>query len=385
MTLKNHHYLFKAILLLGVALTTAKTFANPDYVRAWAWASYPTYELNKPYTAISNYSQASGFKRNSNYPFRTYYSGKTSITRTDTGVYKVFFENMTSYGGTVHVTAYGGNHRCNVLYWERVSNGQNVHVRCFSPAGNLQNGNFAVMYYKDGPKGDYYADGYLWASRPTEGSYIPPLSYQANASDLKNEVARSGTGTYRVYMPGMNIESSDRIGGTVMVTSYGWTSNYCKVSGWAFTGSQLYANVNCFNANGNKADTQFTFSFMKEITNGISVAEDRWQGAYVWANRSPDPSPYYQTSYSNQPIERHDIDVGRYQVEIPGLERSYGTSHVKVTAYGSDNRYCNISGWRSSAIYETGTRVDVLCFDANGNAANTKFTLQFFLSEGILF
>ncbi|WP_144394537.1 hypothetical protein [Pleionea sediminis] len=377
-------------LLVGLFATmsfASQLHASPDYVRAWAWAGNHSSTINEAYSASSFYSNSSGFRRTSERPFRVRYYGDTQITRTGTGSYRVLFENMTGTGGIAHVTAYGGNHRCKVAGWYSNGSGQNVNVRCFAPNGNLTNGRFTVLYYKDGPKGDYYSDAYLWANNPTASSYTPWATYQANSTDVSNTITRSATGKYRVKAPGMNINSSGSIGGTVYVTAYGTDSDYCKVNNWYFSGNDLYSNVSCYDNSGNPSDSRFTFSFMKGVTHGISVAEDQLRGAYVWANTSTNPASYYQYSYSQLPIERHDNGTGSYRLELPGMKSYYSSvaSHVNVTAYGYDSNYCNVSSWGNSWVYDNGVRVGVQCFDANGNPSNSIFTMQYLTNEIILF
>jgi hypothetical protein len=70
--------------------------------KAWLWAGRPTVE---DYVAESGYQYSSAGGRNNR------------VVRLGVGQYRVELPELATDGGTVHVTAYGGNHHAKVVNW----------------------------------------------------------------------------------------------------------------------------------------------------------------------------------------------------------------------------------------------------------------------------
>lgn len=98
--------------------------------------------------------------------------------------------------------------------------------------------------------------GYVWAHNPTSASYTPTPVYSYNSAGGAITITRSNTGRYAVRFAGLGGQST--AGGNVQVTAYGFGSEYCKVQSWGSGGDDFVANVNCFAAGGNPADTLYT-------------------------------------------------------------------------------------------------------------------------------
>jgi hypothetical protein len=172
---------------------------------------------------------------------------------------------------------------------------------------------------------------FVWADRPTAASYTPREAYQENTEWGINTIRRTGVGAYTV-----NLSDLGAVGGSVLVTAYGTTADYCKVASWGPSGSTQQVNVRCFNRAGSPVDSQFTMSYGRYTGFGDSFG-------YVWGDRPTEASytPAADYNYNSQElgdnstntIER--LGTGLYRVTFPKLGSPRG--HVQATAYGSGN------------------------------------------------
>ena len=359
------------------------TFVRSSKALAWVWANRHLSTFNVAYTPAINYQY--------NAHFNPYPTANNTVTRTGVGRYLVKFPNLNVIGGTAHVSAYRGKHHCKVLNW---GSGKDVSVNviCFNANGRRVNGKFTVFFHKDSALRTR-GNAYLWANNPTRSSYTPNPVYQYNSRGDTNTVSRLGVGRYRVHLPNMErntIEANK--GGTILVTAYGSGSERCKVGGWSQSGNTVLANVNCFAANGNRVDTRFTLSFMREPgTLLANFSEDKQEAFYVWANGATTPNIFYQSnSYGNPTSVSNpsratvsNIGTGVYRVSLPGV-KAFNKTTAQAVAYGSDSSYCNISRWTANSSIN-GTDVFVNCYNNAGNRTNTRFNLLYYTNSTILF
>ncbi len=333
--------------------TPTNGFDLPTECTGDAWGYVWSQSTTGNFVASPGYSRSSAFGPNVAAP--------NEVTTLGVGQYRVDFPDIGGPGGTVHVTAYGSNARCKVQSWGNSGTTLRVNVRCHAPDGTPVGSRFAASYVREtGTPG--VRGGYVWANNPTAASYAPSLSYQWNSSGAVNGVQRLGGGSYRVSCP-----NQDFTGGTVQVTAYGTSSDYCKVQSWG--GSSV--NVRCFDANGNPADEQFTASYSRFYPNGgLSFS-------YAWANNptsaSYTPSLLYQRGYIGGDgdvatnITATRSSVGNYTVATPGMTAT--GSNPNVTAYGSGSEYCNLASW--------GTSTRVRCYTQAGALTDTPFVLVY--------
>ena len=72
--------------------------------------------------------------------------------------------------------------------------------------------------------------------------------------------------------------------------------------------------------------------------------------------------------------------TGRYAVVFAGLASAANKgSNAQVSAYGTDNSYCKVQQWRPQGA---DLAFNVLCFNAAGKAADSRFTLLASLAAG---
>src|SRR5262245_7435258 len=99
------------------------------------------------------------------------------------------------------------------------------------------------------------------------------------------------------------------------------------------------------------------------------------QWCYGWANQpaaaSYQPDPKFSRNSANQPIQiAHLAGAGHYLVRFGGLgATSAPASHVQVSAT-TPAKQCKAEIWNAAA---PDLLVKVLCFTANGTAANSGF------------
>ncbi|HEX4158519.1 MAG TPA: hypothetical protein VHY79_08580 [Rhizomicrobium sp.] len=188
-------------------------------------------------------------------------------------------------------------------------------------------------------------------------------------------ISHIGTGLYEIeasnfYVPG----PSD-----LQISSQGFAGPAnCVTSGWSFSDDYyLEAYVNCYDLSGNPADASFSFLYQSRdepfgsADKGIAflLADQPTEASYT-----PNLDYQYNSTSATNTMVRNG--AGSYTASIPGLTKKGG--NVQVTAYGNGPARCATSGWSAS---QTGTSVNIFCFDSTGAAADEKFTLAYTIGE----
>jgi hypothetical protein len=161
--------------------------------------------------------------------------------------------------------------------------------------------------------------------------------------------------------------------GNVQVVAVGNGPRRCKVVSWSDGSSisDLSVSVKCHNPDGTTGDLAFTVLYARETTD-IKVAD----GAYLWASNSTSasytPSANYNWNGNGGSNTVTRSGPGIYAARLPGQALTGGT--VMITAYGSGSEYCKVASWGPSGADEV---VNVRCFDTNGNAVDTLYSLAF--------
>jgi hypothetical protein len=144
-----------------------------------------------------------------------------------------------------------------------------------------------------------FGSAFVWADQPTADNYPPNSLYQWNSahhnSTDANTITRTGTGRYTVHLPDLGATS-----GTVLVTGYGASSDYCKVARWGPTRTTQDVEVRCFDAAAVPTDTPFTMSYANPQLSGGEMG-------YVWANEPT--SDNYVPALPRCPARREGVPV----------------------------------------------------------------------------
>jgi hypothetical protein len=345
-------------LILCSAPSDAPTmgYTNTTFASGFVWsgASTGTFPANSSYS----YNSSGGAPAN-------------TISNVGTGAYTVDFPGLAAeYGGNVQVTAYGGgSDRCKVGSWGTNGTALRAYVYCHNTAGQPSNTVFTASYVRRPGIGYGQNGGYLWADQPSATTtYTPSLPYQWNSAGQRNTVQRNGVGSYLATFPGVTVN-----GGSVEVTAYGSSSDYCKIGFW---GNNV-VEVNCYNNSGAPVDSRFTLNFTDQSPNGTASYQ------YAWADQpsaaSYTPSTYYQggaiakecdSSVGTVTINRSS--PGNYSAILPKMPPTF--SNVKVTSYSGGAETCKVVNWYGSG---SGTQVNIACFDTAGNPVDSYFDLVY--------
>ncbi len=187
-------------------------------------------------------------------------------------------------------------------------------------------------------------------------------------------VAYLGTGSYEIEMPDLYVaEQSD-----VQVSSADTALTYCTTAGWSSGLKKgVLVFVDCYDIGGNPANSYFTFLYQSRSQPFGSGEKGI---AFLWADQPTEssytPNLNYQFNSTGATNTMLRNETGSYTASLPGLTRAGG--NVQVTAYGSSPARCKTTGWTSD---QSGTSVNVLCFDSTGAAADEMFTLAYTLDE----
>jgi hypothetical protein len=189
------------------------------------------------------------------------------------------------------------------------------------------------------------------------------------------EFIRLGTGSYEIEMTDLyEAGPSD----AQVSSAYANTPSYCGTSGWS-TGEYKAVDifVNCYDASGDPADLVFSFLYQSR-SQPLGLTEKGI--AFLWAdqptetNYTPNLDYQYNSTGATNTMVRNR--KGSYTAALPGLMKKGGD--VQVTAYGSDPARCKVASWIAG---QSGTSVNVLCFDVTGSAADEMFTLAYTIGE----
>jgi hypothetical protein len=206
--------------------------------------------------------------------------------------------------------------------------------------------------------------GFVWANA-TGGSYTPLAAWSFNNSAGQNRVTWLATGRARV-----DFGNFQRDGGNAQVMAYGVSNHRCKVESWYLgaVSDALSVFVRCHAPDGSPVSTPFVVAYGDAVPPAAA-------GAYLWSsNASASHAPPARYSYNSAGqsnfVER--TATGRYVVTMNGIAMWGG--NVQVTAYGTGSEHCKVTGWGPSS---GATRAWIACFDANGAAADARFSFRY--------
>jgi hypothetical protein len=302
--------------------------------------------------------------------------GTITVTNGSTGNYTVTFPGIAGgsgagAGGNVQVVAYGsGSERCKVSSWGASGANELVNVHCNTAAGAAVNTSFVVQFAR--PPG-FGPGAFLWSDQPSSAAYNVASTWSWNSTGGTNRITRASAGVYTAFLPGLAAS-----GGSVQVTGYGSTADHCKVTGWGGSGTDQSVTVRCFSGN-TPVDSYFSLNYY-----GPSQVNAFDYGAYAWANDSTSASytPSASWSYDSGTINGWPGCAGWIGSNSAGRNSagSYYLRHtllspsnsaVHVTAYGSDSKYCKVTGWFGAP--GGGTQVNTQCFTSAGVLSDTPY------------
>ncbi|HEY7372900.1 MAG TPA: hypothetical protein VIF57_12110 [Polyangia bacterium] len=360
-------------------------------------------------------------------------SASNTVTRLAKGHYRVDFphlaqptgvETQPDANGIVEITGFNVlgslNVRCKPSTWY-VSSGDtlSVEVWCFKPSGVTWDSFFLVNYLKRWTDFiDPMQDGaYVYVSNATSAlgtTYTVTDPHSWNSMQQAITVTRVGTGEYDLYFVGQRpgypftvpngcSDAPPYSGGTVEVTAVGSGPEFCKVWQWGDTGTDTYVGVNCFDVNGNPADSRFNVKYSNSYPIGSPNSGFGWVDGVntaVGGSSNADPSfsaeltaisdgnscGHYEFTGVTQtePVLSHG-GTGMYGVRFPQMggtphstadnNPSSGPASAMFTSYGDGADYCNFAGWSYSV--SSGMTLFTQCFGANGALKDVLFDVSY--------
>ncbi len=360
-----------AILAAATIATTIAAVLVPGSAQAapatrgagYVWASNPT---SASYVPPANYQMNSTGALN-------------SVTRQGVGRYTVRFAGLGVLGGVPHVTRYGsGAGTCKATAHNPLGEDQLVHVNCFSASGVLADAAFTASYtnrlvWRGFDYGATYPGAYLVADQPTAASYTPHHLYRFSTAGTAPTISRTGTGTYRVFLPGIGGAVT---GGHAVVTGRGAAPGHCGAfsHGWN-TPSTIQVLVRCFDAAGDPADSTFALTFT-DRTNVLGLEgccnPDGHQSAYVLAHNptaagyAPAASYLHSTGSGTATATRQG--VGDYLMRLTGVDLTTGTVQVRASSW--DAHHCTVAYWNTAGV-------KVRCYGPGGVPADIPYQLDY--------
>ena len=330
------------------------------------WYLKPASDMPDIAFAWANDQSSASYTPNGLYSYNSE-GGTVTATRSGVGQYAMAFAdfgNAAGNGGSVYVTAYGSNARCQAVSWGVTS----VAIECYDPAGAPVDTRYTVLWMKPDPSASNFA--YAWADNSSSASYTPQSTWLFNGAGGAVTATRSGVGVYQ-----MTFADYGTIGynlGHVQVTSYDGP-NSCVVRGWA--GDTVA--IDCYDSSGNPADSRYQVVFLKpefphppgEEVSGLN---------FVWGNNAsadsytPDLTYLHNSNGLNALAER--LGTGTYRTDFESLTPLLGGGHVQISGYGGTSEYCNSGGWGTSDVV-------VNCWDNSGASSDLQYSALYLTPE----
>lgn len=207
-------------------------------------------------------SNPNTYRPASEYNFNYYSPTNNAVERLGTGYYFVYLTDLHA-GTTGNLQVAGVDARCRIE--DRYDNNDPgdvygaVYVRCRDAAENAADTTFFLSYTEGaGMKLIPGASAaYIFANKPTTGSYQPAVGFRYSSAGQAPTVTRSGVGAYTVKLMGLPL------GGSAQVTAYGPGKSECQLSGIRTSGAPQRIGVLCFKPNGNRVDSKFYLTFTR--------------------------------------------------------------------------------------------------------------------------
>ena len=245
--------------------------------------------------------------------------------------------------------------------WESVGHAR-VFIRCFRADGALADTPFATNFVLHGDASPGIA--YVYGSCSTLGCTIG-LAFDPTPDPVT--VERNGTGSYVVGLPGM----AGGVG-NVQVSAQSGSLFACRATGLSSSGGARVVDVECRDGTGALSDSGFLLVYTKQM--GLTGVR-RSQGCSSTGDEAgSDLLPPCGGSLVLVGWQHPDGHPQRAWHLPGGAPRMPGGGSAQVTPFGAGKARCTLTG-----VSSTGTpqRIGVRCYDPNGTAADSKFSLAY--------
>lgn len=268
--------------------------------------------------------------------------------------------------GVPHVTPVNrSGHYCEVVRWYQSGADEVVDVQCHKPGGGRSDTPFTVLWTTSSgvlPAATAHAYAQVTAGAGLAQSY--------NSTGAGNGAGALGVGQYAVKLPGVGLAGV--LAGNVQVTAVQPNAGprRCKIYTWFSSGSDVVANVHCFDQAGALTNTDFTLSYHRRRAVFGSIAPPTRFGHLGTAVGGPTNDNSVLGVGVNSVVAL--APAGRYLATFPQL--GVRETHVQVVAQGRGSNYCHLTQPWS---YTTNAEVDTVCFDNAGTIVPHRFLATF--------
>lgn len=341
----------------GVESSVEVIVVSPDAVTDERWALA---WLNRP--DVPTYTVGNGYWTST--------GGDILVERDGPGLYTVRFAGLAAGPGqrqAVAVSAYGAGFvgRCAVAGYGNSGSDLEVDVRCYDSTGAPVDSRFDILVAPAG-----FSNGrHAFAVTPDEVGGLLPAARAHSSEGTAIHIERVGTGHYDVTFAGLSREAvSSSIAESFHVTSWGQSTNWCKIGGWETVDTvNVRLTVYCYTVAGQRADARFSVLMLEQPRTGGFRLGTMWADPVGQAGGfTPDPAFSYNSSGATNSAQR--LSPGQNYSGWTGLERTGAGAETNLaTAVGEDATYCKVRSWGDAATW-------IDCYAPDGTPQDSEYT-----------
>lgn len=319
-----------------------------------------------------------------NQPSSTYYvppnrrsgiTGDIHIEHNNVGQYALYLGSYAKAdGGNFQVNAYGTSDAyCQIALAVDFTVQKSVSVLCFDGQGDLVNSAFTVQYA-------LYGQGWLPEQQVAYATVNP--NGTLNTMEGRTYLSAGGIAPLRLGKGSYQFNLNGLFGNEtpfVRVTAAGFGPRHCEV----VTLLGGYVAVSCFNGDGERADTEFSLSYVNGNT-AYGLKEAHAQAAAQTDGTGEDGTGLYtegDTDVSTPFMRAIRTSVGKQRVFFThmGSPTTRGipyavTNYEASGGYNTSNR-CKVKGWTIAADL---VAIDVECRNSTtGSFVDEAFSVAY--------
>ncbi|HEU5271167.1 MAG TPA: hypothetical protein VFU36_14670 [Jatrophihabitans sp.] len=295
----------------------------------------------------------------------------TAVSVGGVGQYKILFPGQAAPGGVVHVTAINSiPHWCEVNTLNAATPDEIVTISCFKPGGAPDYTAFSLIFSSSSGPASTSPGAFGYVDALPTGALVS----QFNSFGVGNSVGHTGLGSWTVKFPGLSTPGP--IDGSLQATAVVPPSSTalairCKVLNWSSSTTGQVAQVNCYNAAGGLADSEFMLTYQYQRSLYGAAFPPKYFG-YLW--NQPIGGPPSTNFNSVLGPGANSLSPGPLAtVKFPSL--AVLPDDIQVTAAGQGSEFCGLSNpWVHSGT-DTIVR-DVNCFDNSGSPVAPGFLIS---------
>ncbi|MCA8974924.1 MAG: hypothetical protein KDC98_09390 [Planctomycetes bacterium] len=306
-------------------------------------------------------------------------SGKSITVQRDAitaNLYHVTIPRTIHTTGAIHVTPAFGRHFAVVRgATVNAALATVVDVLLFTPTGgtDLIPRRFDLLNLR--PADPAAKVAWRVCDHPTSPTNPPGPDLAWNGNRTAPWVVRTGPGSYNVRFYGLAPNGNEH--GHVQVTPMGSVPRRANVLNWVRVGTDIAVNIECRDASGALADSEFVVSYHEFA---VPMPERMGSGTHLWADNptSSTYSPAVDYVDSNGTLGPanveyiHRVATGTYDVTLPNVV-SWDSVNTQLTAYGTGDHFAIID-WVGEDP-GGGTLIRVKTYAHPATLVDSRFTL----------